>query len=128
MFSRDGQEKAAFFRMAGGVFIALALCGTGSRASAQQIPRYQPDRPTVSPYLNLLRSDVGPVTSYYGMVRPQLNQQAANQRSAAQTRSLGMAIQSLQAANTTTTSGTGTGAVFRNRSHFFPSKQIGPRR
>ena len=107
MFSRDGQEKAAFFRMAGGVFIALALCGTGSRASAQQIPRYQPDRPTVSPYLNLLRSDVGPVTSYYGMVRPQLNQQAAN---------------------TTTTSGTGTGAVFRNRSHFFPSKQIGPRR
>lgn len=32
--------------------------------------------PTVSPYLNLLRRDAGPITNYFTLVRPQLQTQA----------------------------------------------------
>ncbi|MEZ6059940.1 MAG: hypothetical protein R3C19_06235 [Planctomycetaceae bacterium] len=48
------------------------------------------DRPTVSPYLNLFRGDnSGGVLNYYGLVRPQLDFQQANQQ-------LGMNLQALQ--------------------------------
>ena len=46
----------------------------------QQARRYQPSRPTVSPYLNLFRSNTGPLPNYYSLVRPQLNQQTFNQQ------------------------------------------------
>ncbi len=46
------------------------------RGQAQR--RYQPNSPTVSPYLNLLRTNLGPLPNYHSLVRPQLNQQNFN--------------------------------------------------
>jgi hypothetical protein len=53
-------------------------------AQAQVARRYQPSRPTVSPYLNLFRNNVGPLPNYYSLVRPQINQLAVNNQVAAQ--------------------------------------------
>lgn len=39
---------------------------------------YEPSSPTVSPYLNLLRSNLGPLPNYHSLVRPQMRQQAFN--------------------------------------------------
>jgi len=50
-------------------------------ASAQNLPRhYQPPRPTISPYANLMGSNQGVLPNYYSLVRPQLQQQATNQQ------------------------------------------------
>lgn len=59
-----------------------ALSASATECSAQQpIRRYQPNTPTVSPYLNLLRNDNnGGFPNYYSLVRPQLQQNAFNQR------------------------------------------------
>jgi hypothetical protein len=59
-----------------GVLAAFTL--PGGSADAQQARRYQPSTPTVSPYLNLTRSNVGGLPNYYSLVRPQLQQQAFN--------------------------------------------------
>lgn len=52
----------------------LAALATASESSAQVRQRYTPSRPTVSPYLNLLRTNASPVPNYYAIVRPQLQQ------------------------------------------------------
>ena len=39
---------------------------------------YEPSSPTVSPYLNLLRSNLGPLPNYHSLVRPQMRQQSFN--------------------------------------------------
>jgi hypothetical protein len=65
--------------------VALLLCGIARSGSAQQArvtPRYAPTKPTVSPYLNLLRNDAGALPNYYSLVRPQLNQARFNERAA----------------------------------------------
>lgn len=59
-----------------GLLIALAVIGAADTATAQQ--RYRPTRPTVSPYLNLLRANTSPVPNYYTFVRPVQNQIAIN--------------------------------------------------
>ena len=59
-----------------GLLIALSF----TPALGQQPRRYQPATPTVSPYLNLTRSNVGGLPNYYSLVRPQLQQQAFNQQ------------------------------------------------
>ncbi|HEX6963086.1 MAG TPA: hypothetical protein VF175_14550 [Lacipirellula sp.] len=44
-------------------------------------PRYEPARPTVSPYLNLVRPDgIGGASNYYNLVRPLQRQQEFNQQ------------------------------------------------
>ena len=86
--------------------------------------RYQPSRPTVSPYLNLLRRDVGPIPNYYSLVRPQLNQidlnqrqQVVNQQQAQiQTNARGVA-----ALKESTAAPTGTASTYRNYGHYYPS-------
>lgn len=42
--------------------------------------RYAPSRPTTSPYLTLFNDASGPVTAYYGIVRPLERQALADQR------------------------------------------------
>jgi hypothetical protein len=44
----------------------------GSEAQAQR--RYQPRTGTVSPYLNLTRTNFGALPNYYSLVRPQMDQ------------------------------------------------------
>lgn len=64
--------------------ISVLALAVASEGFAQGARRYQPSRPTVSPYLNLYRNNVGPLPNYYSLVRPQLNQQAFNDRVVAQ--------------------------------------------
>jgi len=65
-----------------------ALCGWPTNAMAQ-FGGSQPSSPTISPYINLLRSDSSPALNYYGLVRPQ-------QEFAQQNQQLGQGLQSLQ--------------------------------
>jgi hypothetical protein len=53
-----------------------AVCAYGQGRARQ----YSPLRSPVSPYLNLLRRDTGPVPNYHTLVRPQLQQQAINRQ------------------------------------------------
>ena len=125
-----------------GMFTVLA-----AQASAQLRDRYnrryEPARPTLSPYLNLTRPDWGTLPNYQSLVRPMLRQQELNQRAA---RILDRNAQRLQQLGERTeetqelirgwTSRTPTvanptgkssifGAVsgFRSYSHYYPSKQ-----
>ena len=43
-----------------------------------QVARYQPQSPTVSPYLNLGRFNNGGLPNYYALVRPQIQQRQIN--------------------------------------------------
>ena len=61
--------------------VLVLLC---TNASSGQVTRYQPQTPTVSPYLNLFQNGrngqlSSAVPNYYSMVRPQLQQQQTNQ-------------------------------------------------
>jgi hypothetical protein len=110
----------------------LSFCGAMMLAelALAQVPpvRYQPTRPTISPYLNLLRRDVGPLPNYHSLVRPQLQQLANNQQQQLQLQQQRASIQ----ANTTrltqveevqslsTAAPTGSAAGFRNYSHYYP--------
>jgi hypothetical protein len=40
---------------------------------------YEPSIPTISPYLSLLRPDIGPLPNYHGLVLLMLRQQELNQ-------------------------------------------------
>ena len=66
-------------------FPALLVVGaivlTAASASEGQVRRYEPSRPTVSPYLNLFRNrDSNPfLPNYYTFVRPMQQQQRLNQ-------------------------------------------------
>jgi len=101
--------------------VCAAICGT---AMAQDVPRYSPQRPTLSPYLNLTRGGVGGLPNYYSLVRPQQNQQAFQRRATAVVQSQGFAIQSLSTLATARPGGpTGSGSVYKNLSHFFPQRQ-----
>ena len=87
--------------------------------------RYEPSRPTVSPYLNLLRRDVGPLPNYHSLVRPQLRgiendqrQAVVNIRQQSAIRTLNRQVLELAEPNVAKTGG---GGEFRNYSHFYPS-------
>lgn len=71
--------------------IAAALWAHARSGDAQQVRRYQPATPTISPYLNLFRFNNGPLPNYYSLVRPQLQQQVINRDN--------LAIQTQQASN-----------------------------
>jgi len=61
-----------------GCFAVAAVLATGGDAHAQ--PGATPGRPTVSPYLNLLRQGGStPGLNYYGLVRPEINDRQALQ-------------------------------------------------
>jgi hypothetical protein len=99
--------------------------------------QYTPAKPTISPYLNLLRRDGAPVTNYYTQVRPQQQQQAINQQQRAvnlqqesllQTQQQGLRTvqESLLQVRQPQTNPTGTGGGFMNFSHFYSYSRPGP--
>ncbi|MEX2139938.1 MAG: hypothetical protein WD894_11795 [Pirellulales bacterium] len=118
------------------VVLFPAFCAYGQGRA----PRYAPSRPAVSPYLNLLRRDTGPVPNYHTLVRPQLQQQAINQQQRAinqQQQSLVQAqqrgLQRVQAGlleiRQPQGSPTGTGGGYMDYSHFYSfSRTSAPRR
>jgi hypothetical protein len=60
------------------------------------VRRYQPSRPTVSPYLNLFRERTGTVPNYYTLVRPFQDQYHTNQLQQQYMRQQNQVIQQLQ--------------------------------
>ena len=59
---------------------ALLGCVWLTESCIAQVKRYQPKSPTVSPYLNLTRTNTSAVPNYYSLVRPQQIQRAINQQ------------------------------------------------
>ena len=67
------------------VVLILGICGfivlaDGGVCQGQQMLRYQPNSPTVSPYLNLTRFNNGGLPNYYSLVRPLSQQRALDTR------------------------------------------------
>lgn len=67
-------------KLAAIAILAGIAVGTSQQAAAQGIQRFQPSRPSVSPYLNLLRFNPGPLPNYQALVRPALQQRTLNQQ------------------------------------------------
>ncbi len=62
--------------------LSLLILGLATQADGQsrRPTRYTPARPTTSPYLTLFNDAGGPVSTYFGVVRPQQRLAVANQR------------------------------------------------
>jgi hypothetical protein len=81
-------------------------------------------RPTVSPYLNLLRPDASPAQNYYTLVRPQVDQRNATLQQGSEIDSLRREVKSSSAfrgAARSQMSPTGHHAGFLNHSRFYQS-------
>lgn len=79
-------------------------------------------RPTVSPYLNLMRGGL-PAVNYYGLVRPQIElEQSMLQIQQLQQVQSGMLNSPLGQQPTVTPLVTGHGASFFNTSHYYPMR------
>jgi hypothetical protein len=91
---------------------------TPHHQSQSQVPRYTPSSPTTSPYLNLLNRGGGPATNYYGLVRPQLQQQSVNTTQAQETQSHEQEIKTIreqqEGFSQPTIKPTGTAGWFQN--------------
>jgi hypothetical protein len=112
-------------------FVLLAWLAFQSEAHAQianrqgEVPRYEPQRPTVSPYLNLLRRDGGALTNYQGLVRPMQRQSSINRQNAEALRRQQVSLvelgnQATDRQRVAEIRQTGSEASFLNYSHFFP--------
>ena len=96
----------------------------GSKSSSYQSIL---NRPVISPYLNLLRPNAGPLPNYHTWVRPQLEQQEFNDQQTRQVQSLQRQVMSnrMGGDRNTGSSGlrpTGHGSTFMNYSHFYPGR------
>jgi hypothetical protein len=103
--------------------LACPSSGWGQAPVGPPPGRYQPTRPTISPYLNLLRRNAGPLPNYYSLVRPQLQQletnrqqQAVNSQHRGELQTLNRQVLTI---SESPAASTGTGAVFRNYSHYY---------
>ena len=126
----------------------LALMGAAVLISAvtvhaqRQAARYEPRRATISPYNNLTRFNGGGLPNYYALVRPQLDQQVINRRSATALARQQTSLRTLQSDLASTQQAIergpatiaptgkrswfmqqGTRSVFRDNTRFFPQFQ-----
>ena len=99
--------------------IAFLVCGlscllvmTSRSSHAQQLRRYQPNSPTVSPYLNLARFNTSGLPNYYTLVRPLNNQRQVNLQTQRLQRQQGRTIQRLEQQQAAPAAVTGTGSRF----------------
>ncbi len=108
-------------QLSAGIILTL-LTWAGSTANAQG-PGSPPNRPTVSPYLNLLRSNGSPALNYYGLVRPEINNrqnlQAIQSATAANQRTIGDLL------NGGELSATGVPTQFLNHGSYFMNQGNG---
>ncbi len=113
-----------FKTVAFGCFASVLHLSTGGVASAQPAGPAGPGRPTVSPYINLLRQGGGsPGLNYYGLVKPEINGRQSLQ-----------AVQSATAANQASIGdllnggglpATGTPSQFLNHRSYFLNQGTG---
>jgi hypothetical protein len=127
--------RSLMFRKRLLLVVAVAFCAAspkllqaqGVRGSTRG-QRYSPSRPTVSPYLNLLRRDNGPVPNYHTLVRPEFQQLANNQQQQVQINTqqgnLANLHDQLQIKEPGVRS-TGTASVYGDRSHYYPAQTGG---
>ena len=104
-------------------FFAVLLLAQASYGQNQR-PRYQPSRPTVSPYLYLSRQETNGMPSYYAFVRPYERQSQVNQAQQGQLRTQQGEIQNLDnqlQVRQTGAAPTGSNSTFMNYSHYFPT-------
>lgn len=120
------------------VLLAIAFPGT-ALAQVNGGSRYVPARPTVSPYLNLLRTNNSPVPNYYSLVRPQLQQYSINeqqqsinqqQQSSLQTQQQGLrnVQEGLLEMRQPQVKATGTGGRFMDYQHYYSFQRAAARR
>ena len=62
------------------LLLAVVVLAVDATAAVAQVRRYQPSRPTVSPYTALTRLNTGGLPNYYAFVRPRQEQAAINTR------------------------------------------------
>lgn len=120
------------------MLLSLAGWTTTKTCQAQELRRYQPNKPTVSPYLNLGRSNVGGLPNYYSLVRPQARQRQVNfqtqrlqRQQAATLQQLGQVaqLQAQQPAQAVTGTGsrfltTGSRSIYRDTLQFYPAVNL----
>jgi len=104
--------------------VGCAMVGSVRVAEAQSL------YPTFSPYLQLFRSDPGPLGQYHSWVRPRQQLQRTLGRQSAAIRSQQRSVQNLQGevsrfGTTGPTRATGTGSTFMNYSHYYPGFSTG---
>jgi hypothetical protein len=63
-----------------GALAGIVWWGAAAASEAQYQQRYQPNRPTVSPYLDLFRFNDSNVPNYYTLVRPMQQQRVFEQQ------------------------------------------------
>ena len=77
------------------IFSAGLYLSCGHEVAAQ-VARYQPQSPTISPYLNLTRFNNGGLPNYFALVRPQIQQRQVNLQEQARLRQNERQIVTLQ--------------------------------
>ena len=107
----------------------LLTGGTIFAQSAAAQYNYIPQRPTISPWMNLFQGNTGPLDNYHTFVRPQIQlnrtlqmQSTALNRQAAGLQYLNNEIMEPQG-NQSTMLSTGQGATFMNYSHYYGGNQ-----
>jgi hypothetical protein len=115
----------------------LAVLAGLATPAAAQVPgaRYTPARPTISPYLNLLRPDDAILPNYYTFVRPELQTETVRAQQALVNRQQQSMLFQQQNEIDQVVGGstlrtrvaqvrpTGTASGFMNTSHYFPGTQ-----
>jgi hypothetical protein len=121
-------------------FLAIACvafaCPTRALGQRRTNWQYQPAKRTLSPYMNLLQTNVGPVPNYYSLVRPRLQQDAFNRQVEATERAQSLRIQAIatEERSLQPISRTGKAAGFMDYLHYYPSptnrstQNVGPLR
>lgn len=99
--------------------IVALLHSPSAKAQAPKSRVY--GRPTISPYLNLLRDDFSGLSNYHTLVRPEFEQRTINQRQGGAIRRLEGEVQSAYRASRDGELQTGHRTYFMNYSHFYPS-------
>jgi hypothetical protein len=113
--------------------VTLLLSGlsiAGEVQAQQQVPSYQPTKPTLSPYLYLTRPDFGPFPNYQTYVEPYKNQQQFNLNQQTQITQLQQGQQQQQQQSQQSqfapaqVAPTGVSATTGNLSHYYPSLNL----
>ena len=120
--------------------VTAAISLSCLQTSVAQVQRYEPQTPTLSPYLGLTLFNNGGVPNYYAFVRPRLQQRSLNLQQQAFTSQHGEEIQRLQndvQRGVVPVAKTGTGSWFMtpgtrssylDTAHFYPRVNVGQRR
>ncbi len=112
-------------------FLAAALAlAVVSQSAVAQLPFSNsiPNRPAVSPYLNLLNQSNPGVSNYLTLVRPQLQQREEQIRQQAQINQIQRQVQRGQPGGVPVRGsqeirGTGHETTFMNYLHYFPARR-----